>query len=194
MNLCSLNHPEILIQISELSRPSIDVCECLALPLGRPLRHCDLLVNTMSPSLKPLLLPQLVQERRKHDKMQQNTATVATGFTTDSPISFLTANSSSSDVTSPLTPTFSTRGHLRHSSSTSSLDSPPQLQDTPSSPIQAPSIKLNKRQLADVQEEPVDTDAFVETTDQFGDRFGLYSCLCTLLSASDLLTCANDCR
>lgn len=134
----------------------------------------------MSPRLKPLLLPQLVEERRKMDSIHQ-TVPVA-GPDAELPCTYFTANSSSSDVASPLTPTFSTRGHLRGSSSTSSLDLAPQLlQDTPSSPVQG-SSKLSKRQLPDVQEEPVDAERDNDNT-IIPNQFGLYSCLCKLSSA-----------
>ncbi|KAI9155500.1 hypothetical protein HJFPF1_08084 [Paramyrothecium foliicola] len=132
----------------------------------------------MSPKLKPLLLPQLVEERRS--KHYHNNSVYSTHDHHD--FVYYTTNSSSSDITSPVTPTFSHRGHQRYSSSSSSLDLPLQLQDSPSSPIPPTSNKSNSiRQLPDVQEEPMERDddtATIETVDEDDDHFGLYSCLC----------------
>ncbi|KAF3352525.1 hypothetical protein HYQ45_000591 [Verticillium longisporum] len=131
----------------------------------------------MSPKLKPLLLPQLVEERKKMEVQSHDAET-------DRHFAYYTHNSSSSDVTSPLTPTFSARGHMRYSSSTSSLELPPMLcADSPVSPTLSsaastsgpPSHKAAKRQLPDVQEEPMereDEDTIVS------DQFDLYNCLC----------------
>lgn len=93
----------------------------------------------MTAKLKPLILPQLVQDRsntrtpRKHDDLVctvesidgANGGNVANG-TNGTPM-FLGDNASVSDITSPATPTFSHRsglGHLRYDSSSSSLDLP----------------------------------------------------------------------
>ncbi|CAI0655532.1 unnamed protein product, partial [Colletotrichum noveboracense] len=85
----------------------------------------------MSPRLKPLLLPQLVEERRKFEEQHPDLAEAEM----DHQYVYYTTNSSSSDVASPVTPTFSTRGHLRYSSSTSSIDLPPTCcNDSPASP------------------------------------------------------------
>ena len=116
----------------------------------------------MSPDLRPLVLPQLVEERRRLESQQ------ADG---DAAQIYYTTNSSSSDVASPVTPTFSSRGHLRHSSSVSSLELPTFL-DSPSSPSQAAHpLKACQRQLPDVEEEPGERD----DTDILD---GLYDCLC----------------
>jgi hypothetical protein len=131
----------------------------------------------MSPKLKPLLLPQLVEQRRS--KHQYTTSHGS------NPDVYYTTNSSSSDITSPVTPTFSSR-HQRYSSSSSSLDLPLQLQESPSSPLQpasAANSKSNIRQLPDVQEEPMEReydDDDTSTLDSIEDvdHFGLYSCLC----------------
>lgn len=124
----------------------------------------------MSPKLKPLLLPQLVEERRS----KQYSGVY------DHDYVYYTTNSSSSDITSPVTPTFSSRGHQRYSSSTSSLELPLQLQDSPSSPLPPTSAgnKSSIRQLPDVQEEPMDDTATIDSTDKDYDHFELYSCLC----------------
>ena len=128
----------------------------------------------MATKLKPLILPQLVQDRinahRKYDDVLCTVEALESGNGTPM---FLGDNASVSDITSPVTPTFSHRsglGHLRYSSSTSSLDlplplpSPAQTECTltpsavlglglmtsvsPTSTVPAP-----KRVLPDVQEE-----------------------------------------
>ncbi|KAK1991737.1 hypothetical protein LX36DRAFT_332375 [Colletotrichum falcatum] len=128
----------------------------------------------MSPKLKPLLLPQLVEERRKVDECQP----ALPEADMDGQYDYCTTNSSSSDVASPVTPTFSTRGHLRYSSSTSSLDLPPPLlNDSPSSPTSTTHTKSSKRPLPDVQEEPLERDEPEEST-ILAESFDLYDCLC----------------
>lgn len=118
----------------------------------------------MSPRLKPLLLPQMVEERKKME-------------IGDLSYAYYTTNSSSSDVTSPVTPTFSAKGHYRGSSSTSSLDLPyAQVQDSPASPTQQITEKSTIRQLPDVKEEPFERED--EPRDPLDDQFELYSCLC----------------
>ncbi|KAK7421501.1 hypothetical protein QQX98_002200 [Neonectria punicea] len=126
----------------------------------------------MSPKLKPLLLPQLIEERRKWEVQQ---------VSPDCDLSYVyyTTNSSSSDVASPVTPTFSAKGHFRISSSASSLDLPPQLQESPVSPTQTIHSKAAKRLLPDVEEEPLEPEH--DEDDDYEsepDHFGLYSCLC----------------
>ncbi|RSL56967.1 hypothetical protein CEP54_008547 [Fusarium duplospermum] len=125
----------------------------------------------MSPNLKPLILPQLVQERRKWDIQQVNAEC-------DLSYVYYTTNSSSSDVASPVTPTFSPKGHFRMSSSASSLDLPPQLNESPVSPTQSVHPKAPKRLLPDVQEEPLEPEHEENDSTDLEDHFGLYSCLC----------------
>ncbi|KAE8453108.1 hypothetical protein EG329_012295 [Mollisiaceae sp. DMI_Dod_QoI] len=122
----------------------------------------------MSPKLKPLLLPQLVEERRKRESMTDSEMDISP--------SFFIQNSSASEVPSPVTPTFSTRGHLRYPSSTSSLESSYHNSaiESPSSPSFIGS-KTGKRSLPDVQEEPHERD---EDFDMFEDANELYDCLC----------------
>lgn len=106
---------------------------------------------------------------------------------------YYTHNSSSSDIDSPVTPTFSTKGHQRCSNSTSSLDIPPLTAlespvspSTPSGPAPslgpalapAPALVSSKRQLPDVQEEPAERDDHDRDT-VVSDQFDLYDCLCT---------------
>lgn len=80
---------------------------------------------------------------------------------------------SSSEMPSPVTPTFSSRGHLRYPSSVTSVESSyhSSLNDSPSSPT---FLKTGKRSLPDVQEEPQERDDF----DMFEDGDDLYDCLC----------------
>lgn len=115
----------------------------------------------MSPKLKPLLLPQLVEERRKRESMSDSDMDLSSA-------SFYTQNSSASDIPSPVTPTFSTRGHLRYPSSASSIES------SPSSPTFI-GTKTSKRSLPDVQEEPQERE---ENFDMFDDENDLDYCLC----------------
>jgi hypothetical protein len=122
----------------------------------------------MSPKLKPLLLPQLVEERRKRESTSEAEMDLSS--------STYTQNSSASDVPSPVTPTFSTRGHLRYPSSASSIESSyhTSVAESPSSPTFIVS-KTSKRSLPDVQEEPQERD---EDFDMFDDDNELYECLC----------------
>lgn len=136
----------------------------------------------MSPKLKPLLLPQLVEERKRSDSGSQVTSPDpnANGAW---PYVFTATNSSNSDITSPVTPTFSTRGHVRMSSSTSSLDLPPLPQDGYVSPslLSSTLTKASMRQLPDVQEEPLEKEHYEHIDDDVSDdddNFGLYNCLC----------------
>ena len=128
----------------------------------------------MSPKLKPLLLPQLVEERRKRES--------ASDTEMDLSSSYFYSQSSSNSVPSPVTPTFSSRGHLRYPSSASSIESSyhSTLAESPSSPTFVP--KPGKRSLPDVQEEPHnerdhDFDMFKDVEDD------LYDCLCRLCTS-----------
>lgn len=126
----------------------------------------------MSPKLKPLLLPQLVEERRKRESM--------TDSETDLSLSLYTQNSATSEVPSPVTPTFSTRGHLRYPSSASSIESSfhNSVTESPSSPTFV-GPKAGKRSLPDVQEEPHERE---EDFTMFEYRNELYDCLCKLFA------------
>ena len=95
--------------------------------------------------LRPLRLPQLVEDRRIREKEDAM----------DSPDSMsighnlhLSQSSTSSDATSPVTPTFSLRGHSRFSSSSSSLASSPTMRES------LDGFGTPKRPLTDVKEEP----------------------------------------
>ncbi|KAJ8130929.1 hypothetical protein O1611_g2701 [Lasiodiplodia mahajangana] len=157
----------------------------------------------MSPGLRPLRLPLLVERRRK----EEEAAAVATmaAYENEGEVfptyayhsrqhqqtrqhAFVTTDSIPSDIT-PATPTFSTRGHLRYSSSVSSFDLaiPASYEDSPPSPtqvVQTPS----KRILDDVEEEPFEYDRFNNylkavhvAYDDVPEHFDLYDCLLTLL-------------
>ncbi|KAI0401507.1 hypothetical protein F4802DRAFT_600981 [Xylaria palmicola] len=155
----------------------------------------------MSPGLRPLRLPLLVERRRKQEEEAAAAAVMVGCETTDSDISslyhhhsqqfsnrqppFAATDSASSDMTSPVTPTFSARGHLRYSSSTSSFDLVlASSEDMPSSPTQ-PLQTAGKRILDDVEEEPFEYDRFNHyvkdvhvTYDDISEHFDLYDCLC----------------
>lgn len=113
----------------------------------------------MTSGLKPLLLPQLVEDKRRlelelqlqHQRMDDCT-----------------------DMASPITPTFA-RAHLRFSASLSSLSSVNS--ESPASPIQ-PTHPTNKSEsrLPDVQEDPLERDE--DDTIVADDSTGLYDCLC----------------
>jgi hypothetical protein len=89
---------------------------------------------------------------------------------------FCTQNSSASDISAPVTPTFSTR-HCRYSSSASSMDvsltNIPVI-DSPASPTFL-ALKSGKRSLPDVQEEPQERDEDFEMLDHADE---LYDCFC----------------
>lgn len=142
----------------------------------------------MSPQLKELLVPQFVQDR-KSSAMDEAAAGLEA---CDLSYVYYTTDSSSSDIASPLTPTFSNRGGvpLRYSSSTSSLELPSLQQEGPTSPIAQHSTasKSSIRPLPDVQEEPLEPeqdydeeeyDDDEEYDDNLSDTFGMY-CLCKL--------------
>ncbi|KAJ4155083.1 hypothetical protein LMH87_000348 [Akanthomyces muscarius] len=141
------------------------------------------MLRGMSPKLKPLLLPQLVEQRKRSDSASL-VSSPDPNVTGTWPYVFAATNSSSSDITSPVTPTFSTRGHVRMSSSTSSLDLPPFSQDGYVSPslLSSTLTKASMRQLPDVEEEPLEKEHYQHIDDDISDddddNFGLYSCLC----------------
>jgi hypothetical protein len=124
----------------------------------------------MSPKLKPLLLPLLVEERRKRESMLDAEMDLSS--------SSFSQTSSISEVPSPVTPTFSRQGHLRYPSSASSIESSfhASTTDSPQSPTFTAS-KSGKRSLPDVQEEPHERE---EDFDMFDDEEvdDLYNCLC----------------
>ncbi|KAH9896381.1 hypothetical protein F4778DRAFT_265583 [Xylariomycetidae sp. FL2044] len=135
----------------------------------------------MSPQLRPFRLPLLIEERKRMEEAAQCDADAETAY------SFYNSDSFSSDATSPSTPTFSPRGHLRYSSSLSSFDlTTPATSEGPSSPTQTIPPSGGKRILADVVEEPIESDKSEDDKVHYGaydddddsDLFGLYDCLC----------------
>lgn len=131
----------------------------------------------MSPKLKPLLLPQLVEERRKLE-LQLDNGSEQTSF-------YYTYSSSSSDIASPspVTSTFSAAGppKFRGCSSSSEFATSP-CSESPESPTpQLHANKPNKSPLPDVQEDPLEReDEDLTALPDHSDReFGLYDCLCT---------------
>jgi hypothetical protein len=113
---------------------------------------------SISPKLKPLLLPQLVEERKRTEERQSLNLSQSTIISHMDAVSVYGVTSSCySDVTTPITPTFSARGHSRYGSSCSSLDLSSTPCDSPCSP--APTLPTPaKRALPDVQEEPTERD------------------------------------
>lgn len=159
----------------------------------------------MSTQLKELRLPQLVEERRKHELQQQQLHHQLPPPCLDEEQYaqlFFTFNSASSSsdfaLPSPVTPTFSRSSQqARFSSSSSSLETT----DSPASPshpihvIKSPT----KLPLPDVQEDPSeredDNTAFIVS--EYGDtEFPTWSyCLCKdwifVFFSSFALRCAN---
>src|SRR5437868_4042508 len=94
----------------------------------------------MSLGLRPLQLPLLVEQRRKQEEEAAAVALIAAGEMTEGDVTstcqhqhnwqqrqthqhpLTMADPTSPDVMSPVTPTFSARGHLRYSSSMSSFE------------------------------------------------------------------------
>ncbi|KAI9883159.1 MAG: Ubiquitin-conjugating enzyme E2 4 [Watsoniomyces obsoletus] len=107
--------------------------------------------------LEPLLLPQLVKARRSLEQSE-----IVDGEGVDWITSIPTRNSSVSDLSLPVTPTFSLRGHSRYGSSISSADATSPTLRTPttsSSPTDALDDSYGgKRSLPDVKEEPVERE------------------------------------
>lgn len=135
----------------------------------------DACKSQMSSGLKPLLLPQLVEERKRHQQHDHDGEQTSLYYAYDS---------SSSDLASPsFTSTFSPTNHSRLSGSSSSLEltSPPG-SDSPSSPTQSlHASKPSKSQLPDVQEEPLEREEEGPATPpKHNDReFGFHDyCLC----------------
>ncbi|KAL6714846.1 hypothetical protein ACLMJK_007106 [Lecanora helva] len=110
--------------------------------------------------LKQFILPQLVEARKRGEDDVES-----------SPMSSdhaqrLSRSSTLSDTTSPMTPTFSTRGHSRLPSSASSLASSPALHES----IEG-FASTTKRPLTDVREEPQDKDEDYEMVNAPEERY-----------------------
>ncbi|KAK4184145.1 hypothetical protein QBC35DRAFT_67139 [Podospora australis] len=147
----------------------------------------------MSPQLKPLLLPQLVEERKfqEQQQLQHQQSQLQLQLQHQQQVegadqqqyAFYTYNSSSSDLASasPVTPTFSrASSHPRYSTSSSSLDIS---DNSPASPTQPTHVtgKPSKSPLPDVQEDPLEREedggAMIVQDLEDGD-LGWYGCLC----------------
>ncbi|KAL2150367.1 hypothetical protein VTH82DRAFT_6930 [Thermothelomyces myriococcoides] len=132
----------------------------------------------MSSGLKPLLLPRLVEEKRKLEEQED-------GEREPTSLYHCTHDSPSPDLTppSPATSTFSRSHHYRLSGSNSSLEviSPP-CTDSPVSPTQSVhAVRPSRSQLPDVEEEPLEREEDEPTTPpKHSDRdFGFFNyCLC----------------
>lgn len=127
----------------------------------------------MPTGLAEFRLPGHIAERKARESLPE--------LDMDLSCSIHTQNSSASELPSPVTPTFSTRGHMRHPSSASSIESQ-YLYESPSSPTFT-SHKSGKRSLPDVQEEPPrerENDFMFEDDDDDDilDCDELYNCLC----------------
>jgi hypothetical protein len=135
----------------------------------------------MSPMLKPLILPLLVEEERRRELQQ----TSAEG---EHAVTYYTHNLSSPDIASPsplpLTPT-SARNHSRYPGSASSLASVSS--ESLVSPVQPahPTNKNSKTQLPDVQEEPLEREEedYTVIPDYHEPDPRLYDCLCKATAA-----------
>ncbi|KAI9048692.1 hypothetical protein LZ554_007523 [Drepanopeziza brunnea f. sp. 'monogermtubi'] len=115
----------------------------------------------MSRKLKPLLLPQLVEERRRKASLSDPEIDLSSA-------SFHTQNSSSvSETPSPVTPTFSTRSHLRYPS-TASISS---VESSPTSPTFVGNGTPSKRSLPDVQEEPQEREGGFDIFGRFNPQW-----------------------
>ncbi|KAI9852878.1 MAG: hypothetical protein M1838_004437 [Thelocarpon superellum] len=128
----------------------------------------------MPTKLKPLLLPQLVEARRSEESKER--------FEFDCPdfyASFHTPKSTSSDIPSPVTPTFSLRGFGRYDSPASSVDVttfPPFPKEFPSPPSVIDALEtyqLTLRSLPDVKEEPLERE---EDAHVYDDSAESYDC------------------
>ncbi|TGO48590.1 hypothetical protein BCON_0236g00180 [Botryotinia convoluta] len=127
----------------------------------------------MPTGLAEFRLPGHIAERKARESLPE--------LDMDLSCSIHTQNSSASELPSPVTPTFSTRGHMRHPSSASSIESQ-YLYESPSSPTFT-SHKSGKRSLPDVQEEPPREreNGFMfedDDDDDILDCDELYNCLC----------------
>ncbi|KAI4088002.1 MAG: hypothetical protein LQ344_006377 [Seirophora lacunosa] len=101
------------------------------------------------PEMIQLQLPKGVEVRKKRESMNADAPLVLCD--PGHPLQ-LSQSSTSSDFPSPITPTFSTRGHSRFPSSTSSLASSPPMRDS------TDGFGAGKRPLTEVREEPLERD------------------------------------
>ncbi|KAL8996406.1 MAG: hypothetical protein Q9169_004054 [Polycauliona sp. 2 TL-2023] len=110
--------------------------------------------------LRKLQLPQLVEARKRDERTVNVDTSASTAI--GHPMQ-LSQSSISSDYPSPTTPTFSTRGHSRFPSSTSSLASSPALRDS------MDAFGVGKRPLTEVREEPHEPDEDYDLINSFAN-------------------------
>ncbi|KAI9696965.1 MAG: hypothetical protein M1836_004926 [Candelina mexicana] len=118
--------------------------------------------------MRPFLLPLLVEARKSSESTFTDTDFMDTSTYSASGPNTSSSLSSPSELPSPVTSTFSTRGHSRYPSSSSSLASSPILHD------QTDLLAARKRSLADVKEEPLEREESWETfaePDSFSGSF-----------------------
>ena len=106
--------------------------------------------------LKTFILPGLVEARKRGEGDMRSPTSARHAHQ-------LSRSSTQSDATTPATPTFSTCGHSRLSSSTSSLASSPTMRESTDG-------FSAKRPLTDVREEPQDKDEDHEMLNAFEER------------------------
>jgi hypothetical protein len=113
--------------------------------------------------LRPLRLPQMVEEDRKKREDARNSSESQESGPVEHTLHH-SFSSTSSDNHSPVTPTFSLRGHMRFSSSSSSLASSPTMRES------IDGFAASKRPLTEVKEEPHERDEDVEMTETKEDN------------------------
>ena len=101
-----------------------------------------------------LQLPKVVEARKKRESTM-NVDSPSLSGTIHAP----SQSSVSSEIPSPVTPTFSTRGHSRFPSSSSSLASSPPMRDS------IDGFGVGKRPLTEVREEPLERDEDYDMVD-----------------------------
>lgn len=121
-----------------------------------------------------LQLPKVVEARKKRESMYVESLSTPTEI--GHPLQ-LSQSSTSSGLPSPTTPTFSTRGHSRFPSSTSSLASSPPVRDS------SDGFGVGKRPLTEVREEPIERDGDFEMVNSFADASNDRSCKSRTFSA-----------
>ncbi|KAL8743149.1 MAG: hypothetical protein Q9184_008149, partial [Pyrenodesmia sp. 2 TL-2023] len=107
-----------------------------------------------------LQLPKVVEARKKRESMYAESLSTSTEIGHSLQLS---QSSTSSGLPSPTTPTFSTRGHSRFPSSTSSLTSSPPVRDS------SDGFGIGKRPLTEVREEPIEREGDFEMVNSFAD-------------------------
>ncbi|KAL8832265.1 MAG: hypothetical protein Q9170_004953 [Blastenia crenularia] len=137
-----------------------------------------------------LQLPKVVEARKKREStlIPDPPMLSTTGHTLQ-----LSQSSTSSEMPSPITPTFSARGHSRFPSSTSSLASSPPMRDS------IDGFGVGKRPLTEVREEPLERDEDYEMVNGFtnrppnrdSDHFTLNMQPSSPISEADIIPCPS---